>query len=149
EVATAYQAFGTPAAVLIHPDGTLASLVAGGADAIAALVDDALSMTDPGAARAVVHVSGHAPGSLRAVAPSARRAHRLPRLRLPHLQGHPVELADLVDRPTCLLFWNPRCSFCIRILDEIRAWERDPPPGAPGLLVISSGGAEEMRRSGF
>jgi hypothetical protein len=42
EVAEKYQAFGTPTAVLVHPDGTIGSPLAAGADAIATLLTYAI-----------------------------------------------------------------------------------------------------------
>src|SRR5207253_6722145 len=43
EIAEAYQAYGTPSAILIRRDGTIGSPLAQGADAIRALLDKALS----------------------------------------------------------------------------------------------------------
>src|SRR5205823_12304223 len=47
EVADAYQAYGTPSAVLVRQDGTIGSPVAQGADAIRALVTATLNGTVP------------------------------------------------------------------------------------------------------
>lgn len=48
-----------------------------------------------------------------------------------------------------LLFWNPGCGFCRSMHEDIRAWEADRPVGAPALVVISAGTAEEVRAEGF
>ena len=48
-----------------------------------------------------------------------------------------------------ILFWNPGCGFCDRMLDDLKAWEADPPAGAPQLLVVSTGTAEANRAMGL
>jgi hypothetical protein len=47
KVAQGYQAYGTPTAVLVHPDGTIGSPLAAGADTIAPLVRRALDGVRP------------------------------------------------------------------------------------------------------
>src|SRR5262249_14549492 len=63
EVSAAYQAYGTPSAVLIHRDGTLGSPLAQGADAIRALIDQALSLAGP-APLPMVAANGNGHGAL-------------------------------------------------------------------------------------
>ena len=48
-----------------------------------------------------------------------------------------------------MLFWNPGCGFCKRMVDELKAWEASPQPGAPQLLLVSTGTAESNREMGF
>src|SRR3712207_7002423 len=55
---------------------------------------------------------------------------------LPDLDGRTVDLAELHGSPTLVLFWRPSCTFCQRMLDDLKAWEADPPPGAPKLLIV-------------
>ncbi|MHB8576517.1 MAG: TlpA family protein disulfide reductase, partial [Dehalococcoidia bacterium] len=68
-----------------------------------------------------------------------------PVLRLPDLDGKPVDLAELRGQETLLLFWNPGCGFCQQLLPQLKEWEASPPPGAPRLLVVSTGDAETNR----
>jgi protein-disulfide isomerase len=58
-------------------------------------------------------------------------------------------LRGLRGRRHLLLFWNPDCGFCQQMLKDIQAWERDPPDGAPRLLVVSTGTPEANRAEGF
>lgn len=51
--------------------------------------------------------------------------------------------------PTLLLFWNPGCGFCSRMLPELKAWELTPPTGAPRLVIISTGTVEQNRAMGL
>ena len=65
------------------------------------------------------------------------------------MNGAAVALRGLRGQPHLLLFWNPDCGFCQQMLEDIKAWERDPPYGAPRLLVVSTGTPEANRAQGF
>jgi peroxiredoxin len=136
EVAEAYRVAGTPSAVLIRPDGTVGSPVAAGADGIRRLVDSI------GGTSAPAHGDGVAPRGLAIGEPA-------PPATLTDLEGDPFELAEYQGAPTAVLFWNPGCGFCQRMLDELKAWEKKPPKRAPQLVVVSAGPVETNREMGL
>lgn len=123
EVAIAYQAYGTPSAVLID-DGRIASDVAQGADAIRGLVADFFD----GRPRAALATGDPMPDVVLASQSGAR-----------------VDLRDVVaaNDATVLLFWNPKCGFCSNMIDDIRTWESDRKDGDPQLALISSARVDE------
>lgn len=128
EVATAYLAFGTPAAVVVHPDGTIGSGLVSGADAIRRLV--ARTVGSPVAL----------PSRLTAPLSAAPKpGNPAPNLEFSDLEDRPVRLYDYRNRNVVLLFWNPTCSFCSELLPRLRAWEAVSTADAPELLVISVG----------
>ncbi len=149
EIAEAYQAYGTPGAVLIHPNGTIGSPLAEGADEIRALVAGAIGLpvlrSLPMAAQ--VLGNGHAPA-----APSQPVAPKIgdlaPAFTLPDVTGKMINLADFRGHSTLVLFWNPSCGFCERMLDDLKAWEAKSPRGAPQLLVVSAGPSGSERGNG-
>ena len=122
EIAEAYQAYGTPSAVVVRQDGTIGSAVAQGADAIRALVTTTLN--PPAAAP-------RAPAGLKI-------GERAPDFSLPNLAGKTVKLSDFRGSPTLVLFWRPSCGFCERMLPDLKAWEANARNGAPKLLVVST-----------
>ncbi|MGP8269848.1 MAG: MauE/DoxX family redox-associated membrane protein [Terracidiphilus sp.] len=130
EVAESYQAWGTPAAVLIAPDGMIASYVAQGGDAIRTLV-------------------GSLKQQSRFDKPAIPVGDPAPDLKLQSLWGESVALSDVRERETLLLFWNPDCGFCRKMLPDLRAWEAEASPDAPQLLVISTGDVSENRAMGL
>jgi peroxiredoxin len=142
EVAEAYQAIGTPSAVLIRPDGTIGSLLAEGADEIRGLVANAIGLpvlkSLPMAAS--IMENGHTPAFSQPVIPKI--GDPAPALTLPDLSGKPIHLADFRGNQTLLLFWDPNCSFCQQMLKDLKAWETRPPKGTPKLLVVSTGTVE-------
>jgi peroxiredoxin len=142
EVAATYQAGGTPSAVLVYPDGAIGSPLAQGAEAIRALVARALGQPIvPSRANGHIHNGHAAPAPL----PPLHVGDPAPALRLPDLDGSPLDLDTLRGERRLVLFWNPGCGFCQRMLDDLKAWEAHPPAGAPRLLVISTGTVEANR----
>ena len=122
EIAEAYQAYGTPSAVVVRQDGTIGSAVAQGSDAIRALITTTL--TPPAAAP-------RPPAGLKI-------GERAPDFSLPNLAGKTVKLSDFRGSPTLVLFWRPSCGFCERMLPDLKAWEANARNGAPKLLVVST-----------
>jgi thiol-disulfide isomerase/thioredoxin len=119
----AYEANGTPSAVLITDDGTVASRLATGPGSIAELVAH------------VLDAPGLPPG---APAP--------PLDDLSVLSGGAPSLAG---RESLVLFWNPDCGFCRSMHEDLLAWESEASDSAPQLVVISSGDEAGTRAEGF
>ena len=124
----AFQANGTPSAVLIEPGGTIGNWLASGSDWIEVLLDRALA----GLERHGLPVGAEVPA-----------------LTLPSLEGETVALESLRGRDTVLLFWNPDCGFCRAMHDDLLAWERSTNGHSARLVVVSSGDEERTRADGF
>ncbi len=125
----AYEANGTPSAVLVGDDGTIASWLAAGSEWIESLFGQALNGL------------GRTPGL-----PVGSEA---PSVRLETLGGSEASVADVVSGPTVVLFWNPGCGYCRAMHDDVRRWEEARPDGAPALVVVSAGAREEVGEEGF
>lgn len=119
EVSTQYSTEATPSAIVVDGAGRIASPVAAGADAIRRLVERYTRAERPDSASPVVGTA--APG-----------------LRLPAIDGTAFDLGDRIGRPTVLLFWNPGCGFCRRLLPELRAWAERAPAAADHLVFVST-----------
>jgi thiol-disulfide isomerase/thioredoxin len=122
EVSELYSAVPTPSAVVVRPDGRMGSAVATGPDAIRALVNG-------------INETSYSPPA--------------PPLRLPDLDGRTVDLKEFQGQETLVLFWNPGCGFCERMLPEVKAWEETATSTTPRLLVVSTGTPEANRAMGF
>jgi peroxiredoxin len=158
EVSESYEVRGTPSAVLISPDGKIASPVAGGVEGIRGLLSYAVGE------RAQLPMQPHQPqtegqpcpncGKVHAAAPSVPAALPLgetaPEVKLPDLEANTVELTkNFKGQQTLLVFWNPGCGFCQQMLADLREWEQNPPEEAPMLLVVSAGTEEANREQGL
>src|SRR5215204_857886 len=157
EASESYEVGGTPSAVLISPDGKIASPVAGGAEGIRGLLSYAVGE------RAQLPMQPHQPqpqgqpcpncGKVHAAAPTVAAAQKVgeeaPEVKLPNLEGKTVELADLRGEETLVLFWNPGCGFCQQMLPDLKEWEATSPEDAPKLLVVSAGSEEANKEMGL
>jgi peroxiredoxin/uncharacterized membrane protein YphA (DoxX/SURF4 family) len=165
EVAHAYQANATPAAVVVGPDGAVASPLALGADALRALVARTVGAPTPALAPAPIPAalpaapapapapSGSANGAEVAPVPARPSTPQIgdtaPALTFPDLKGRPMSVAGFRGEPTLVLFWNPGCGFCTRMLEDLKSLAANRPEGAPKLLVVSTGTAEDNRAMGL
>jgi thiol-disulfide isomerase/thioredoxin len=131
----AFEAKGTPSAVLVRSDGTIGSHLASGPAAIRALLAREAAKNDARSAAAP------------ALAPAPGTA--LPQLRLRRLDGASSTVSDFIREPTVVVFWNPRCGYCRAMHDKLRRWERDQHPRAPRMVVVSSGDEDSIRAKGF
>jgi peroxiredoxin len=135
-VARTYGANGTPMAVLVDEQGRIASELAAGAEEVLGLANGMLPAAKD--------------GPIQPDLPTARGAGEpAPDFALPDLDGKTVSLAELRGSDTLVLFWNPGCGFCQRLLPDLKQWESATPPGAPKLIVVSSGTAEANRAQGL
>ena len=128
EVATAYQVKGTPGAVLIDRKGLIASEVVLGAQSIGNLI-----RTSEREAPALHNENQVVPSQgleIGSVAPS---------VTFPDSKGGAIKLGGAESSETLLLFWNPSCGYCTKMLPALRAWEAERSNRDPQLLVISSG----------
>ncbi|GAB4413210.1 MAG: hypothetical protein Fur0044_07550 [Anaerolineae bacterium] len=157
EVAEAYRANGTPSAVMVRPDGTIGSVLAAGAVAIRNLIAQTMNMPNPIQPTVALPVAtgdcGCGNGKGHALTPTlptvVKIGERAPELKLPNLDGQIVELANFQGNNTLVLFWNPGCGFCNKMLNDLKAWEFNSPKGTPQLLVVSTGTVEENRAMGL
>jgi thiol-disulfide isomerase/thioredoxin len=145
EVAGAFDARGTPSAVLVEVDGTVGSSLATGATAIRDLLARAV---EPRAVNAERLPAGRASGSP-TMPVGVQVGSRVPDFRLLDLDDRPMDSASFHGRSHLLLFWNPDCGFCKQMLPELRAWERREADGAPALVVVSTGTIEANRDLGL
>jgi peroxiredoxin/uncharacterized membrane protein YphA (DoxX/SURF4 family) len=162
EVAEQYQAHGTPCAVLIHPDGEIASPLACGSEQIQALVAQAVGLpvlkslpriatNESNHMLPMAAVPAHRNGAAAVPVQTAtvQIGESAPDFTLPDLNGETVSLADFRGQRTLVLFWNPDCGFCEQMLADLKAWEAEPPQGAPQLLLVSTDDVEVNRALGL
>jgi peroxiredoxin len=163
EVAQAYQIVATPSALLVRADGKIGSPLAAGADEIRALVDSAVGLApmptfSPIATGNAINATksngdcgcgqnganGNSYGNTIATTLPlpTKRGELAPTFSLPDLKGNQLALESLRGSPTLILFWNPGCGYCRQMLDDLKAWEANPPQDAPKLLIVSTGSVE-------
>ncbi|MGH9124760.1 MAG: peroxiredoxin family protein, partial [Acidimicrobiales bacterium] len=128
--------------VLVGVDGRIASRVAGGADAIRALVTATLpERTMPWAL---------AMGQIPVQTPEGRVVGRqAPAFVLPDLDGQNVDMARFRGHEALLVFWNPACGYCQQMVPALRNWQGRRSERDPALVVISRGSVEAIQAMGL
>ena len=142
-----YRVPGTPTAVAISSEGRIATPLALGPDPIRELLAKVAGPALP----EIVHVPSRGPATAAPGAPPPGPAvgGPAPDVTVADLSGRPVRVGSVAGERTALVFWNPSCPFCAQMLDDLRAIDADPPPGAPRLRVVSTGSIEENQRMGL
>jgi peroxiredoxin len=129
----AFGASGTPSAVKVGKDGSIAAPMVVGGPGVMGLLS---GQTVPAATSASLPVT-------------VRVGDPVPDFSLPDLDGNSMSPAGFRGRETVLLFWNPDCGFCQQMLQDLRAWEMERRQGAPEILIVSTGAAQENRMLGL
>jgi peroxiredoxin/uncharacterized membrane protein YphA (DoxX/SURF4 family) len=132
EIANAYQAYGSPSALIVDQNSLIGSYIAQGSVQIASLVKNAYAKSFVALNSSLVKVGSSAPN-----------------LVFKELSGKTLKISDFNRRRLVLLFWNPACGFCSRMLEDLVSWERLYKDAATSLLVVSQGTVEENRRMGL
>jgi peroxiredoxin/uncharacterized membrane protein YphA (DoxX/SURF4 family) len=153
EIAEAYRVNGTPSAVIVQSDGTIGSALAIGADAIHELLTQTINLPMPFAPIIVpAHANrgcgcgnGNGQAVNNAIVATTKRGEYAPQWKLPDLSGRMIQLSAFRGKRILMLFWNPSCEFCASMLNDLRILEETMPIGAPQLLIIANGSAEDNR----
>lgn len=133
-VGRTFGASGTPSAVLVDAKGRLASAVSVGGPNVMAM---ARGEKPPAAAPS------------QPAAPASKKGEKAPEINLKDLDGQQFTLADQAGKKTMLLFWNPGCGFCKRMVDDLNGWMGDRPADAPEVVLVSTGTPEANRDLGI
>lgn len=145
KVADEYQSKWTPAAVLIHPDGRIASQNTYGDDPIREMIRDLIASGQLSPKSSNEKSVSHKTLEI-ATRNSVRNIGELaPKFSLPDLSGNMIDVSGLFISPTLLIFWHPSCQFCETMLDDLKVWEENPPVGSPKLVLIISGEMEDPK----
>jgi peroxiredoxin len=139
EVASAYGVLGTPSAVLVTAAGRIGSPPAQGHADITSLVDRAARTTE------AWRPASETPDG----APFAGPDQPLPDLAWSTLDGREIRLSDFRGRPTVLMFWNPSCGYCRKMLDDLKAWDARPATVRQPMIVVSAGPVTDNEAMGL
>jgi peroxiredoxin/uncharacterized membrane protein YphA (DoxX/SURF4 family) len=142
EVAQAYGAPGTPTAVRVSADGTIASYVAGGVEEITSMFQ---TLVSEHAQAMWIQATGEEVPRPQVGLPLGTDA---PSTDITDLDGNHIALLELLHTPTMLIFWSPHCSFCNGMVDSMRTIEARLPEGR-SMLFATKGTVEENRFLAF
>jgi len=149
-VATSFRFNGTPGAVLVDIRGQIASPVVSGGPAITALVERVTKGVPVQLGSGPSHLHEPAPQPAPPAPKGLPVGAPAPEFRLPTVGGGEAALSEFRGGEVVVLFWNPRCGFCERMLPDLLRWEQDDGgPDRPALLVVSTGDEAANAAQGF
>ncbi len=139
EIIEAYGVTQAPAVVVVQPDGTRDGAPAYGDLAVRMLVARVADVPE---------IRPETPEPV-ATGPMLRIGDPVPSIQLPAIGGELADLANVRGAETVLLFWSPTCGYCLRMLNDLKAWEAQRPAGSPRLVIVSTGTAEMTAAHGL
>ncbi|HEY1688422.1 MAG TPA: MauE/DoxX family redox-associated membrane protein [Solirubrobacteraceae bacterium] len=134
----AYEASGTPSAVVIDAEGRIVSPLARGTVEVRLLAARIASGR-------VVAMSGS--GSDQPWTLGIGEA--VPPLALPDATGRMTDLSRPHRGPRLIVLWDSHCPYCRRMLPQLQALEADRSPRAPDLLLVESGARQDKAGLGL
>jgi thiol-disulfide isomerase/thioredoxin len=140
EVAEAFAAYGTPSAVVVGADGSVLSPTVGGTEQIATLVQQAAAYGAGG-----LRWRGPAQVPEEPERPASPLGAPAPDVVLHDLDGREVALSDFYRGTRLLLFWNPGCGYCRRMLPRLQGLGEGRPGSPPPVVVVSTGEVADIR----
>ena len=69
-----------------------------------------------------------------------------PPFELPDLDGRPVSLEQFKGRRLVLIFFSPKCNYCVEMLPDMTTLPAEGRDGGPVPVMITRGELEENRR---
>lgn len=116
-VSNAFGSYGTPAAVIIDPNGRIKNSLAAGADEIERVIYAGLEPLAVG--DSVPELSG-------------KTSH-----------GEIIKLSSFKGREVIVIFWSAQCGYCRMMADELIAFDRE---GGTDLVVVAPSDDPELTR---
>ena len=142
-VSKAYNANWLPSAVLLSPDGRIASRVASGFEAIEALALHAANPEnlEPWLGANLEHMLDPLePLPFGSAAPDFQATD---------LGGSQLSLSEYHGRMILLVFLSTGCPYCIEVTADLRAYEESAGRGSTEMLIVFDGSADDVRRLGL
>ena len=135
ETALSFSAQWTPTAILVNSDGTIASHTAVGDQPIRELVEQIKTQIDD--PDVLLIGSGDK---------NSKLGRFLPEFSQSDVFDKKVSSEDLRGKRTLVTFWSLTCSFCDKMLEDLRDWDKTKGADEPNLLVFSEGEPEPHRK---
>ena len=139
EVAELFGAQWTPTAVLVNAEGKIASRLAVGDEAIRKLAENTITKIGQSAPLLIAPANGN--GSSKLIVGAD-----LPEFVLPDLTNKNISSKDLRGKKTLVTFWSATCSYCDKMLEDLRDWDKSKDSNEPQLLLLSEGEAEQHQK---
>lgn len=144
EVIDAYALQQAPAVVLVEPDGSLV-----GAPAYGDLAGRLRVAAVAGAPELRLPPGVDTGATAKLALPALGIGEAVPASVGPTLDGGELDLSGPRPKEMVLLFWNPACGYCQRMVGDLLAWESAPEMATRDLVIVARGTVEAIQAHGF
>lgn len=134
EVAEQVRARWTPTAIYANADGKIVSHPAAGDTAIRELVE---KLRSEDLEKEHLYFANTNGDSL-----PLRIGEKLPEFSMPDLNGEPVTHETFKGKDSLVVFFSMTCPHCVKMIEELRDWDRTKGSDEPNLVVFSDGDAD-------
>ena len=137
EVSALFNAKWTPTAVFINADGLIASHLAVGDEGIRDLVK---KIKPENLDRKTVFIAN---------GDKLKIGEKAPDFSMKDIEGREVTSEDFRGKKTLVAFWSATCPHCVKMIDELKEWDKQKGADEPNLIVFSEGDAETHKQIGL
>ncbi|MCC6329689.1 MAG: redoxin domain-containing protein [Acidobacteria bacterium] len=125
----------TPTALFVDANGHIASHLAAGDTAIRRLAEQIKSRDLSEEFVYFLGLNGNRRPNI---------GEKIPEFTAQDIQGRGLSRKDFIGRETLVAFSSPTCGHCVKLMEEVREWEKGKRPASPALVIFSDGDHEEM-----
>ena len=120
----------TPTALFVDANGRIASHLAAGDTAIRRLAEQIKSRDLSEAFVYFLGLNGNRRPNI---------GETIPEFTAKDIQGRDLTKEEFIGRKTLVAFSSPTCGHCVKLMDEVREWERIRRPDSPQLVIFTDG----------
>jgi thiol-disulfide isomerase/thioredoxin/uncharacterized membrane protein YphA (DoxX/SURF4 family) len=137
EVSARFNAKWTPTAIFINADGIVASHLSVGDEGIRDLVKKIKAENLDGE---TVFIGNGT---------KLKIGEDVPEFSMTDVQGREVSSKDFRGKKTLVTFWSTTCPHCVRMMNDLKEWEKEKSADEPDLVVFSEGDVEANKQIGL
>jgi len=134
ELAEQVKARWTPTAIFVNGEGRIASHPAAGDTAIRELINK-LQVEDLG--KEHLYFSADENGGVPVMI-----GEKIPEFSMSDLKGQPITQETFKGKESLVVFFSMTCPHCVRMIEELKEWDKTKGADEPNLIVFSDGDAD-------
>ena len=142
EIADVFRAKWTPMAVLMDAKGRVASFTGAGDLGITDLAEQLSAKSE------IQEFTYFVDADSKFYTP-VKIGENIPDISMKDINGKTIDRSYFTGKPTLVTFWSPTCSFCEKMMDDIREWDASKNGDSPNLLIFADGDKDDHLELGL
>lgn len=141
EVADSVKARWTPTAIYVNADGRIASHPAAGDTAIRELIEK-LKSEDLDKKHLYFSTNN-------GFAHALKIGERIPEFSIQDIAGKQISHESFFGKESLVVFFSMTCPHCVKMIEELKEWDRSKGADEPNLVIFSDGDVDEHKDLGL